>query len=466
MSAPSLSISVAQRPTVDVSLAQVAVAGWTGRDDAAVRHHIDELAAIGVAPPSRVPLYYRAAADMVTQAATIQVLGEGTSGEVEPILFDTGDEVLIGVGSDHTDRALEAHSVAAAKQICAKPVGTEFWVLDDIFDRLDTLELRSWIEEPDGWTLYQEGTLAAIRPLRALIDGCPYARGNGRLEPGTLLFCGTLGARGGVRPAPAFRMELSDPVAGRKLAHGYRIETLADGGLMSEPTTSWNKTHREFFTVDLDRDWIPVPGYPGGIAYKNLADDFDADARTGSRSRLVGSTPGCGLTGAWFMTIPRRSISCPAISSWSIRTRARKPHSARILMPAGLPGFSTDRSPASPVVCCSNCTIFDGLCRTAGSLMTDSVHLRPILDDAIRRKGSGPVAFDRVEVLARSGAAVERFVAGVDQVVEWADDLGVANVGDRLAALEARARPSPACARPDAVDGHRQCDAGQFFRRW
>ena len=32
------------------------IAGWTGRDVAALEHHIEELKAIGVQPPSKVPL--------------------------------------------------------------------------------------------------------------------------------------------------------------------------------------------------------------------------------------------------------------------------------------------------------------------------------------------------------------------------------------------------------------------------
>ena len=55
------------------------------------------------------------------------------------------------------------------------------------------------------------------------------------------------------------------------------------------------KQHREFFQIDLDGDWTPVPGYPDGIAYKTLADDFDPAARTGSRSRLVRFRPGVML---------------------------------------------------------------------------------------------------------------------------------------------------------------------------
>jgi hypothetical protein len=40
------------------------------------------------------------------------------------------------------------------------------------------------------------------------------------------MFCGTLGAKGGVRPASRFEMELEDPVLCRKLSCGYDIEAL------------------------------------------------------------------------------------------------------------------------------------------------------------------------------------------------------------------------------------------------
>ena len=36
---------------VDVQIERVVIAGWAGRDPAAIRAHIDELAALGVAPP-------------------------------------------------------------------------------------------------------------------------------------------------------------------------------------------------------------------------------------------------------------------------------------------------------------------------------------------------------------------------------------------------------------------------------
>ena len=231
MTPPQIMVSLGDGPATAHPVARAVVAGWTGRDPAAVQHHIDELAAIGVPPPSTVPVYYRVAADQVTQADAIQVLGGDTSGEVEPVVFDTGTDLLLGLGSDHTDRGLETTSVPAAKQICAKPIARAFWRLADVAGRLDDLTLQSWIREAPGadWTLYQDGTLAAIRPLADLIGGSPHAAGDlpGRLTAGSLMLCGTLGAIGGVRPAVAFKMALTDPATGQALTHSYTIETLS-----------------------------------------------------------------------------------------------------------------------------------------------------------------------------------------------------------------------------------------------
>jgi Protein of unknown function (DUF2848) len=38
--------------------------------------------------------------------------------------------------------------------------------------------------------------------------------------------CGTMSATGGIRPSPRFDMELDDPVLGRRLAHGYDVQSL------------------------------------------------------------------------------------------------------------------------------------------------------------------------------------------------------------------------------------------------
>ena len=202
-----------------VAISRLIVAGWTGRDEGAVRHHIDELAEIGVAPASTVPLFYRVSTALLTHARRIQVLGQATSGEVEPFLLKEGGRLWLGLASDHTDRELEAVSVAASKQACAKPVAAALWPWDEVAGHADELRLTCEIDERGSATLYQEGTLAAIRPLADLIEGAGMVDGDAML-------CGTLSAIGGVRPAGAYRMALEDPVAGRRITLDYAVDDL------------------------------------------------------------------------------------------------------------------------------------------------------------------------------------------------------------------------------------------------
>jgi len=208
-----------EKKRIILTIDSVVVAGWTGRNMAAVQHHIDELAALGIEPPSQVPLYYRVANTLLTQVPTIEVLGDGTSGEVEPLLIQSNGKIFFGLASDHTDRDLEAHSVAASKQACAKPIAQDVWDFEEIKGHLEDITLRCWIEENGREILYQEGNLSGIRPLSELCDGAGFA-------DGTAMLCGTFAAIGGVRPAGMYRMEASDPVTGKTLALSYGVSTL------------------------------------------------------------------------------------------------------------------------------------------------------------------------------------------------------------------------------------------------
>ena len=207
----------------DVDIDELIIAGWTGRDVAALERHIEELKAIGVQPPSKVPLYYRLAACLLTQAESIQVLGDDTSGEAEPVLLGTPDRLWVTVGADHTDRKVESYGVAVAKQLCPKILARTAWRFEDVEPHWDRLVLRSFVEENGKKALYQEGTLAALRPPRELIAGW---RGNARLPPRVAMFCGTLPAIGAIRSSPRFAMELEDPVLRSRLAHAYEIKAL------------------------------------------------------------------------------------------------------------------------------------------------------------------------------------------------------------------------------------------------
>jgi hypothetical protein len=209
---------------VAVEIEDLVIAGWTGRDVAALDRHIEELKAIGVQPPSRVPLYYRVSASLLTQADRVQVLGDDTSGEVEPVLVGAPDRLWVTVGADHTDRKVESYGVAVAKQICPKMIGRSAWRFEEVEPHWDRLVLRSFVHEGGRRTLYQEGPLAKIGPPRDLIAG--WRNGNARLPPNAAMFCGTLSAIGAIRPAARYEMELDDPVLGRTLEHAYDVQAL------------------------------------------------------------------------------------------------------------------------------------------------------------------------------------------------------------------------------------------------
>ena len=203
------------------------VAGWTGRDTAAIEHHIEELEAIGVPRPSSVPLYYRVGAGLLTQSPAIEALGAQSSGEAEPMLFFAGGEWWLTVASDHTDRHVETYSVVVSKQMCAKPLATAAWRWSDVAAYQDELELRSRILEDGQWVDYQTGTFASIRPLGTLRDGIYTAEG----AEGRFMTCGTLGAipnaRGeGIRPAAEMEIEIRDPRRQRSIVHRYAVQAL------------------------------------------------------------------------------------------------------------------------------------------------------------------------------------------------------------------------------------------------
>lgn len=210
---------------VDVDIDTCIVAGWAGRDLQAIEHHIEELAELGVPRPSAVPLYYRIAANQLTQKSKVQVVGDGSSGEAEVFVFSHQGEMLVSLASDHTDRKLEAHSVALSKQLCVKPVARDAWAFDDVAGHWDELILRAWIEENGESVLYQEGELASLQNPVDLIQG---HFGQAVIPEGSGMTCGTVAAIGGIRVAPSFTMELFDPRLNRSIKHGYTLEILPE----------------------------------------------------------------------------------------------------------------------------------------------------------------------------------------------------------------------------------------------
>lgn len=212
----------------DTVINQAVIAGWTGRDREAMEKHIVELEELGVPRPTSTPMYYRVAASRMTTTPRIEVCGNDSSGEVEFLLVQLDGRLWVGVGSDHTDRKVETMGVAISKQLCDKPMSQSLWPFDEVKDHWDSLILRSYILEDGERRLYQEGSVTTMQdPLQLLAGWRP---GHDTLPEGTVMFCGTLAARGGIRAAGRFEFELDDPVLKRSLTHAYDIESLPIAG--------------------------------------------------------------------------------------------------------------------------------------------------------------------------------------------------------------------------------------------
>ncbi|MBX4144867.1 DUF2848 domain-containing protein, partial [Ralstonia pickettii] len=78
-----------------IAIDTLVIAGWTGRDTAAMEKHIRELEELGVKRPATTPVFYRVAADRLDPSPAIQVSGGQSSGEAEFVLVRDGGETFV-----------------------------------------------------------------------------------------------------------------------------------------------------------------------------------------------------------------------------------------------------------------------------------------------------------------------------------------------------------------------------------
>jgi hypothetical protein len=203
-------------------------AGYTTRDPAETERHVRELEALGIPRPKDVPVFCAVASYLATVDPVIEVQGPFTSGEVEyALLFGPGGP-WVTVASDQTDRFVERHSVAAAKQLCPKVLAPAVWPLADVEDHWDELRLRAWVRSGRTRRLYQEAALGALLPPAALLPGL--RRRVGRLLDGVVLFAGTVPTVDGqVVYGNAYELELADPVRRCAIRTQYAVRVLEAG---------------------------------------------------------------------------------------------------------------------------------------------------------------------------------------------------------------------------------------------
>jgi hypothetical protein len=201
--------------------------GFTIRDKAKMQAHLDEVEGVHVDWPPRPPVIFPISAWATLTDEDVPVQYDRTSGEIEIVTVVDGDELLIGVGSDHTDRALEATDIPWGKQVAPNVIAPTLWRWSEVRDHWDEVLLESLIDSGNGPQLYQKAGVAEFWTPEEMVDSV-----KGRIVevPGTrVFFSGTVVSVGAkLNFGRVFNMRMIDPVANKTIEHTYRVTVLAD----------------------------------------------------------------------------------------------------------------------------------------------------------------------------------------------------------------------------------------------
>lgn len=199
--------------------------GYAGCDTEQVRHHIEELALLGVPAPKTFPTLYPLGTHVVSQDHLYQAPHDKTSGEAEwaLLLGETENDHLLIAACDQTDRALEAYGVAWSKQSAPDFIGNVAWRYSDVKNTFADFTLKAWVKNGDKEELIQDGTAGLLLPPSFWIEKLTRA---GLARPGTLLLSGTIPMIGTVNQfSDNWRVELADN-KGNVSRVEYKVEHL------------------------------------------------------------------------------------------------------------------------------------------------------------------------------------------------------------------------------------------------
>ena len=226
-----LTFTLPDGSTETVEITNALNAGYAGRNQAEVSHHIAELAELGVPAPQTTPTLYPVSPYLARQTEQVDVQHGRTSGEAEwgiVLLGERDEDVLLVAACDHTDRELERHGVAWSKNASPDVLSGKAWRLTDVADRIDSITIRAWVgtgDTPD--TLIQDGTMGDLLAPSYWLD---VLAERGLRKRGTALISGTISMLEGVDQfVNSWRVELGDPETGNTLDCQYRVQ------LMPEP---------------------------------------------------------------------------------------------------------------------------------------------------------------------------------------------------------------------------------------
>lgn len=214
------------RRPLTVSYDNLFAIGYAGRNMEKTMQHIKELEkALGVPAPKKIPTIFQCSNLLLTQDADFHVIGDRTCGEVEYIIVRCDGKLYIGLGSDHTDRALEGQNVPKAKQICPKPIGHELWDYEELRDHWEELKLVSYQTVNGKEVLYQKGGVSDILPVETILSELDSRVGD---VGNSVIFSGTVPVADGFKFGESFRCEMIDEKLDRKLVCEYQVRVISE----------------------------------------------------------------------------------------------------------------------------------------------------------------------------------------------------------------------------------------------
>lgn len=207
---------------LSLQLNHLLVVGFAGKDIEKTMEHIHELEKEGIKCPKSVPVLYQCSKELLTTSSNIEVIGNKTSGEVEYLILVHEGTYYIGVGSDHTDRELEAVSIHKSKQLCLKPFATTFWPYEEIKGHFDNIKLKS-SQILNGQTIdYQQGVTSDLLSLDTIINTLKKEID----VENSLIFTGTVPLNNGFQYGEAFSCQLIDEELNRTINLSYKIQII------------------------------------------------------------------------------------------------------------------------------------------------------------------------------------------------------------------------------------------------
>jgi hypothetical protein len=185
----------------------------------------------GLSRQESEPFVFPKPPNLITTDDEIWVNSRRTYGKAEFVMFPTSDAVYVAVGVDTKYGDAMEIDANVGNSTCQSVISDDVWILDDVRDHWDDIELRSWTGDAGDWVPYQRATLSEFLTPETFLDRVD-EKITGRIER-TAIWSSTVGTVDdqvrGVNPYPSVReskfyaAQLYDPVANRRLVTQFDV---------------------------------------------------------------------------------------------------------------------------------------------------------------------------------------------------------------------------------------------------